>query len=88
MARQVDPTGSLHPESKPGQFWSTTNLGEALPGVASPLGWSIWGKASGVPSQCVVGNGNGTKLLKTGDYVRVDGNGGTVTLLKRAESEN
>lgn len=46
MALQIDPTGSLHTESKPGQFWSTTNLVEALPGVASPLGWSIWSKGS------------------------------------------
>ncbi len=46
MTIQVDPTGSLHTESKPGQFWSTTNLGEAMPGVASHLGWSIWGKGS------------------------------------------
>jgi pyruvate,water dikinase len=29
-------------ESGPEAFWSTTNLGEALPGVVSPLGWSIW----------------------------------------------
>lgn len=46
MTIGVDPTGSLHTESKPGQFWSTTNLGEALPGVASVLGWSIWSKGS------------------------------------------
>jgi len=45
MTLQVDPTGTLHTESKPGQFWSTTNLGEAMPGVASYLGWSIWRKA-------------------------------------------
>ncbi|MGQ0625474.1 MAG: PEP-utilizing enzyme [Sporichthyaceae bacterium] len=45
MAIQVDPTGTLHTESTPGHFWSTTNLGEALPGVASHLGWSLWRKA-------------------------------------------
>jgi pyruvate,water dikinase len=45
MAIQVDPTGTLHTESTPGHFWSTTNLGEAMPGVASHLGWSIWRKA-------------------------------------------
>jgi pyruvate,water dikinase len=45
MAIQVDPTGTLHTESTPGHFWSTTNLGEAMPGVASYLGWSIWRKA-------------------------------------------
>jgi pyruvate,water dikinase len=38
----------------------------------------------GVP--CVVGTGNGTKTLKNGDIVRVDGNEGTITILKRAES--
>jgi len=26
----------------PGAFWSTTNLAEALPGVQTPLSWSLW----------------------------------------------
>jgi pyruvate,water dikinase len=43
MAIEVDPSGSLHTASRDGQFWSTTNLGEAVPGVISYLGWSIWG---------------------------------------------
>jgi len=33
-----------HPAPSDGS-WSTTNLAEALPGVASPLGWSIWSRA-------------------------------------------
>jgi pyruvate,water dikinase len=37
-----DPTGPVHTQSGPNTFWSTTNLGEALPGVVTPLGWSIW----------------------------------------------
>ena len=36
----------------------------------------------GVP--CVIGTGNGTKVLQTGDLVRVDGNTGSVHILKRA----
>jgi pyruvate,water dikinase len=34
----------------------------------------------------VVGTGNGTKVLQNGDVVRVDGNEGTITILKRAEN--
>lgn len=45
MTISVDPAGPLHTESRPDRFWSTTNVGEALPGVASPLGWSLWGPA-------------------------------------------
>ena len=36
----------------------------------------------GVP--CVVGTGNGTKVLRTGDRVRVDGNTGAVDVVSRA----
>jgi pyruvate,water dikinase len=36
----------------------------------------------GVP--CVVGTGNGTKVLRTGDRVKVDGNTGQVEILARA----
>jgi len=28
--------------------YTTTNLAEAMPGVASPLGWSVWGEAADV----------------------------------------
>ncbi|HEY4410283.1 MAG TPA: PEP-utilizing enzyme [Acidimicrobiia bacterium] len=33
----------LHGVSAPGSHWSTTNIGEAMPGVLTPLGWSVWG---------------------------------------------
>lgn len=36
----------------------------------------------GVP--CVIGCKNGTKVLRTGDRIRVDGNAGTVEILERA----
>ena len=36
----------------------------------------------GVP--CVVGTRTGTKVIKTGDYVRVDGSSGVVTIVRRA----
>jgi phosphohistidine swiveling domain-containing protein len=45
MTIETDPTGPLHSVSGPDTFWSTTNVGEALPGVATPLGWSLWGPA-------------------------------------------
>lgn len=35
----------LHGRSRPGASWTTTNVGEAVPGVQTPLGWSIWGPA-------------------------------------------
>jgi pyruvate,water dikinase len=37
----------------------------------------------GVP--CVIGTGDGTQVLRTGDRVRVDGNAGTVEILQRAD---
>jgi phosphohistidine swiveling domain-containing protein len=45
MTIKLDPTGPLHAESRPDRFWSTTNVGEAMPGVATPLGWSLWAPA-------------------------------------------
>jgi pyruvate,water dikinase len=41
----VDPADSwdpLHDRSAPTLHWSTDNLGEAAPGVLTPLGWSMW----------------------------------------------
>ncbi|HEV7861730.1 MAG TPA: PEP-utilizing protein mobile subunit, partial [Acidimicrobiia bacterium] len=29
--------------SWPNEHWSTANVGEALPGVITPLGWTLWG---------------------------------------------
>ena len=36
---------TLHGRSRPGSSWTTTNVGEAVPGVQTPLGWSLWGPA-------------------------------------------
>jgi phosphohistidine swiveling domain-containing protein len=36
---------TLHGRSRPESSWTTTNVGEAVPGVQTPLGWSIWGPA-------------------------------------------
>ncbi|GAA0612601.1 hypothetical protein GCM10009547_13260 [Sporichthya brevicatena] len=33
----------LHTVSEPGDYWSTGNFGEAMPGVMTPLGWTFWG---------------------------------------------
>ena len=40
---QTDP---VHGRSAPDAYWSTANLAEAMPGVLTPLGWSVWGPAS------------------------------------------
>ena len=59
-ARPRSPRGAarLQPDVSPDEFnvlnlpaaqdgsWATTNLTEALPGVPTPLGWSIWARAS------------------------------------------
>ncbi|MCA1842253.1 MAG: PEP-utilizing protein mobile subunit [Actinobacteria bacterium] len=36
----------VHGRSAPTSYWSTSNLAEAMPGVLTPLGWSVWGPAS------------------------------------------
>lgn len=36
----------VHGRSAPNAYWSTANLAEAMPGVLTPLGWSVWGRAS------------------------------------------
>ncbi len=38
----TDAWDPLHLPGRPESHWSTVNVGEALPGVATPLGWSIW----------------------------------------------
>lgn len=40
---EPEPWDPLHPPRVPGGTWSTSNLGEALPGVATPMGWTLWG---------------------------------------------
>jgi hypothetical protein len=36
----------LHAASPPGRVWSRSNIGEALPGVLTPLTWDLWEVAS------------------------------------------
>jgi pyruvate,water dikinase len=43
MGPEPDP---IHGCSAPTSHWSTANLAEAMPGVLTPLGWSVWGTAS------------------------------------------
>jgi len=33
----------LHTSTAPDEWWTTGNIGEALPGVQTPLSWSLWG---------------------------------------------
>jgi pyruvate,water dikinase len=52
--------------------------------VGGPLSHAaVVAREVGVP--CVIGTGDGTTALFTGDRVRVDGNAGTVEILSRAE---
>ena len=44
----VDP---IHGRSAPASYWSTANLAEAMPGVLTPLGWSLWGPAAELGSR-------------------------------------
>lgn len=44
---------------------------------------AIVAREMGMP--CVIGTGNGTQLLRTGDHVRVDGSTGVVTILTEAK---
>jgi pyruvate,water dikinase len=41
----LDEWDNLHSFSEPHLHWSTSNFGEAIPGVSTPLSWSIWGAA-------------------------------------------
>ncbi|BBZ15548.1 PEP-utilizing enzyme [Mycobacterium branderi] len=38
----------VHGNSAPDAFWSSSNIGEAMPGVMTPLSWSIWSE----PAEC------------------------------------
>lgn len=38
-----DSWDNLHETSAPSLHWTTSNLGEAMPGVLTPLSWSVWG---------------------------------------------
>lgn len=44
---------------------------------------AIVAREMGMP--CVIGTGNGTVVLRTGDLIRVDGGAGTVTILQEAK---
>ena len=35
-----------HSRSSPKAIWSTANVAEAMPGVLTPLGWTLWGRAA------------------------------------------
>lgn len=43
VGHQVDDWDPLHSRSAPDAYWSTSNFGEAMPGVMTPLGWTFWG---------------------------------------------
>lgn len=41
-----DPADPTHSTSDPQSFWTTTNVAEAIPGVLTPLNWSIWSRVT------------------------------------------
>jgi pyruvate, water dikinase len=41
-----EPVNVIHGVADPGSSYTSTNLAEAMPGIATPLGWSIWGPAA------------------------------------------
>jgi len=43
-----DADDPVHGVSAPDAFWSSSNIGEAMPGVMTPLSWSIWSD----PAEC------------------------------------
>lgn len=40
-----DSGSGLHGTTRPDTTWTTTNVGESVPGVPTPLGWSVWSVA-------------------------------------------
>ena len=40
--RADEASDPLHNESHPDLHWSVDNIGEALPGLLTPLGWTLW----------------------------------------------
>jgi rifampicin phosphotransferase len=45
-AAEPDDWDPLHSHSEPHEYWTRTNLAEAMPGVLTPLTWSFWGPNS------------------------------------------
>ncbi len=41
----VDRPPALHGPTRPDTTWTTTNVGESVPGIPTPLGWSMWSGA-------------------------------------------
>jgi len=45
VERAIADSGSgepLHSHSEPVHYWATSNMGEAMPGVQTPLSWTVW----------------------------------------------
>ena len=38
--------------SEPHRYWTTANIGEAVPDVMTPLCWSLWGSGNQLGSMC------------------------------------
>jgi phosphohistidine swiveling domain-containing protein len=48
-AQTFDPTEAwdpIHTYTAPGDYWTRGNVGEAIPGVQTPLSWTMWARAA------------------------------------------
>lgn len=81
------------PGAKGSSGFSAHFKAAALAGFA-PAGWVVTGMDSRIggtlasirtPALCDIADGDPLALFKTGDYLRLDADAGTVTLLYRAE---
>jgi rifampicin phosphotransferase len=43
---RLDAWDPLHSPTRSDLYWVTTNIGEALPGVLTPLSWSLWSRVT------------------------------------------
>ncbi|HWE33279.1 MAG TPA: PEP-utilizing enzyme [Solirubrobacteraceae bacterium] len=69
-----DPWDPLHAPGGPDEHWSTDNVGEAAPGVLTPLGWSVWGEVGDhMVKQIAYGLGVFNRAERDSDhrYVRI-----------------
>jgi rifampicin phosphotransferase len=44
-AQSPNRSPALHGPTRPDTTWTTTNVGESVPGIPTPLGWSMWSVA-------------------------------------------
>lgn len=81
MPTSPEAADPLHERSGPDTFWTTVNAAEALPGVSTPLNWTVFGWPV---ERAFRGTFADMGVLAASDVVvpaSVDGDAGTVTVL-------